>query len=713
MTIKDIINNFIETDVDDLQEEGNMALELCDQENDYHITSYWINGTYENVTLFINNNYSEELYNTLLEMYPHDLEALKDKVKRVYGNYTSERLAIEILASILLMEYQNYFQWYSIYGTEEDDMIDFKKYNILNALTNTEEFPIKKREDIIASMYGLNDTVQPSDLYDIFAHYSDDLAFREESLIDDTHEPIFTPDVFLVAAVVSRYKNYIDMSKITNSDYAFKFLEISNYDNSEIRELLILNYAIDDYFNRFKEPPKSLPIHNDMITADIVNIDCSNKYLIKFKIMGIKNKITAWDNISEIIYDIPQTAEELQQFIIQIAIDFKRDLNGLEKVRNKDILAIEGKYPNKYSASHGLNFAKNINVHYKDKRKNDIKRTMKCNYSLALAEKQSLYLIKKSLRYSIVNPVISSSFGIDSVTTLHLLRRVNKHNYNIVFNNSLVEYPDLIKYKNELCTDWNLNTKLIETQPIESYWNLLEENGWNFNRKGSRKNGKSNSEVCCAKIKHVPFYNLIDEFIYQNNPIEVNYTGLRANESRSREQSAKRDNVVYYSKSWKTIRVNPITFFSDEMVWEYQRKYNMPYCEVYDKVVYYEDVYEKIEENEYHKIYYKPRIGCWCCLLNKSRGYLHFLRKFYTKQYLFLMITKGLAKDLFIPGAKKLGIISDYITVQNNVTSQISLFDCEEKTVSEEMISCEDIINRYSLEDMESLIMKRPCKFLA
>lgn len=713
MTIEYLINDFVETEIYDLQEEGNLCLEMCEEdEANYHMTSYWINGTYDNVRYFLENNYSDELCNAIICKYPFEVEALISKIKTIYEDCTKKIIAYEALASILLKEMQFYSQWYSIYGAEETDMIDFKKYNINQALTNTDEFPIIKQEDVIAAMYGINDTVQPSDLYDVFAHYSDELKIKKDNLINYS-EPIFTPDVFLVAGVVARYKNYIDVAKKIDADYALKFCELSNYNNEQLKEIFILAYAIDDYFNRFNVTPNGLPLHKNMIDADIVSIDNTNKYRINYKIRGIKNKETCWDSLAEIVYEIPQTAEEFQSFVVQIAIDFKRELNGLEKVRNKDIKAIDGKYPNRYSASHGLTFAKDINVHRKDSRKNDYKVPMKANYSLALAEKQSLYLIKKSLRYGTSNSVLSSSFGIDSITVLHLLRRVNKHNFNIVFNNSFVEYPELIKYKNQICSEWDLDNKVIETKPVETYWDLQKKNGWNFDRKGDRRNGKSNSEDCCNKIKHIPMYNQINQFISEGNPMQINMTGLRADESRAREQAIKRDNVVYFSKSWKTIRVNPIAFFSDEMVWEYQKKYHIPYCEVYDKILYYENVYDTINDDEFHKEYYKPRIGCWSCLLNKSRGYLQWLKLFYPKQYDFLMIKKGLAKDLFIPGAKKLGIISDNIIVTSNANAQISLFDIEDETDKEDIFTSEEIMKKYSLDDMESLIMKRPCKFLA
>lgn len=213
-------------------------------------------------------------------------------------------------------------------------------------------------------------------------------------------------------------------------------------------------------------------------------------------------------------------------------------------------------------------------------------------------------------------------------------------------------------------------------------------------------------------------YNCIDKFIAEGNPIECIFTGLRAAESLARLKQSKRDNVIYYAKSWKSIRVNPITFFTDEYVWDYVKKYDVPYCEVYDKILYYEDAFDNVSEDEIGKVLYKPRIGCWTCMVSAGNNYLIWLKHFYYKQYEYLMIQKGMAKEIFIEGAKKLGIIADFNILQEDKkgSSQLSMFDTlnEDNNVCNKVsMSSEEILKKYPLEAMEKLIMKRPCKFLA
>lgn len=724
--LKEELDWFINNEINDLQTEGAMCLELCEEEDNYNMTSYWIGGVYSSVESFLNENYTEILKDIILEKYPNDISKLENKIKNLVGEFTESRLVVEALATILLNEYQHVNEWYTVYGTEEEDMIDFKKYEIINALNDKDNFPIIKTEDIVAAMYGINLTVQPSDLYNIFAYYADELKMKKEKTLFDLNneEHIFTPDPFLVAGVESRWKNYVDLTKSRKLndcciDYAFKFNQINLIEDSYIRNISIITSAIDDYINRYSKAPNSLPILRDMIKV-AYKYDC---FELTFRIRGVKNKKSCWSEIYKKIYEIPLTPEEYQNLIISIATDFKKELNGIQKKANSSEKSYYGKYPNKDSATHGLKFIKDLNIHKKNSRGLPEKKVAIPNFTLSLAEKQSMYLIKKILRYTKNNPILSTSFGIDSTVTQHLLRRVAKHSYYLVNNNSLVEYPELIKFRNRMIKEWNLENRITITKPVKTYWELQELNGWNWERKGDRRNGISASEQCCYYIKHLPMYNFLDKLIEENNPMEVNFTGLRAAESRQRSQQVLRDNVVYYAKSWKSLKVSPIAFFTDEMIWEYVKKYNLDYCEVYDKLVYYEDVFDNVSEEEFGKVIYRPRIGCWsCALVNTKSYYLYFLRKYYPKQYNYLMINKGMAKDLFIMGAKKDGIIPSDFSIKKNKNkniNQLSLFDnydeekYETKTVDPfENLSSEDILKNYSIESMEYLIMKRPCKFI-
>lgn len=718
--VKKALEYFIFREIDDLQEEGSMAIELCEEEDSYHIISYWIDGTYRNIEGFLNDNYCEELSDIILKKYPYDLEVLKSKIIKVYGHCNNNLVLLEGLATILLQEYQHITEWYCIYGTEEEDMIDFKKYSINNAITDKDNFPIIKQEDVVAAMYGINTTVQPSDLYNVFAYYADGLEFKNErNLISENEELTFTPDPFLVAGVEARLKNYVDLINSTKKnscciDYVLTFNSINNIENYDLRNMVIMLAAVNDYINRFSETPSSLPILKDMVKAEYKG----SFYEIKYSIRGVRNKNTDWDDILIAKYDIPVTPSDYQNLIYSMALDFKRELNGIQKKANGLETAYYGKYPNKDSATHGLKFIKDLNVYKKDRRGLKEKKKPMPNFNLALAEKQSTYLIKKVLRYARKNPILSTSFGVDSTITQHLIRRVAKHSYNMLHNNSRVEYPDLYKFRQRLIKEWNLENKITITTPIKSYWELQKINGWNWDRKGDRRNGVSASEQCCYYIKHLPTYKFLDKLIEEGNPMEVNFTGLKGCESRQRSQQTLRDNVIYYAKSWKSLKVSPIAFYTDEMTWEYVKKYDVPYCEVYDKVVYYEDVFDNVSEEEYGKVIYRPRVGCYPCSVSSTNSYnLYHMRKFFPKLFNHMMIDKGMAKDLFIKVAKKEGILpAEHISNETKKDSnQLSFFDSNDNILAKNTVkklTSEDILNNYSLESMSYMIMRRPCKLI-
>lgn len=730
-----LINEFIENSFEELEEDGSMCLDICEEEDSYHMTSYWVDGTYSEAENFLNSHYNKEYFNDLCDLiftiYPNDIEVLKKKMGD--NSKYKETLAYECLSTILLKKHQLSPIWYTVYGCEEEDLIDFKpRYNILNAYEDQEDFPVLKMSDLSAAMMGVSTSVTPSEMYDVFAYHADSLMGKEYNFIGEERK-IFTPQFDMYEAVQSRWKNYVDMMKNIKS-YHMDFLEVflkaqkvsealnvpgsSEYDYAMANQ--IKDIIKDDYYNRFSAPPKSLPLHRESLSLNVIELDGKPTIKAFFKIRGVEGQNSVWKSIMIKYYDIPQTPQEVMETIFRLAVDMKVELVGMEAQKatkeRKSIPAIEGKYPRKNLSTHGLRFIDDMNVHYKDSRGNDCKKDAKARFSLAMAEKQALYIMKKMLRYS-KDTTISCSFGVDSILALHLLRRITKNDFTVIFNNSHVEYKETYDLMKRLKKEWNLEDKLIVTKPLKSYWDLLETNGWNWDRKGDRreKNGskKSNSEECCKFIKHLSFYKLIAE-----NNYNINISGIRADESRARSQAGLRDGSVYYAKSWNMIRVNPILHFTDSYVWEYIKKYNVPYSEIYDMKLYYEDVYDNIEPEDEGKIYYSPRTGCWSCMVNSSRGYLQWLKKFKEPLYWHLMKDRGLAKTLFIMNAHKLGIdVPKEVKTANKPIAQISFFEEDNSTCTScnspfDDYSADDILVNYSVEMMEMWITRRPCKFM-
>ena len=85
------------------------------------------------------------------------------------------------------------------------------------------------------------------------------------------------------------------------------------------------------------------------------------------------------------------------------------------------------------------------------------------------------------------------------------------------------------------------------------------------------------------------FYNSVEDrkrccFVRKVEPlkralanIDVWITGLR------REQSVTREDlkIVEYDENYKVIKVNPLCNWTEEQVWEFIKKYNVPYNQLY------------------------------------------------------------------------------------------------------------------------------------
>lgn len=561
---------------------------------------------------------------------------LKMKIKGKYSHdRTLEGFTYEALCSIILKEYQKLKVWYTVYGCEHQDLIDLVgSHHILNALEDPEEFPVIKLSSLSAALLGVSDHVEPSDLYDVFAHYADRLNTNDDNI---GKEPIFTPDIIQFEAVVSRFKWYSEYKVEKGrkkyhtlvSEINAELLNIHGMAN-RIREVEIvlpgeldlaetfLNNGIaeiisNEYLERYCSPPSGFPLSPKNLHIENQN----NQLHVRFFIRGIRSGETYWDCVYDGLFSIPYTPEDIADFIIFLSVDIKKELAGLEKERSKDSAAQPGKYPRKNHSSHGLKL-NNIPLH--------------------LAEKQALFVIKKSLRHA-DRPALSSSFGRDSTLVLHLMRRVTKEGFQIVFNNTRCEYAETMEFKKALSDEWGLEKQLITTYPKDkfTFWDFVEEFGWNFERKGNRKakNGheskSSRSEICCKVLKHEPMLRAIRE-----NRFDINFTGLRAEESRNRDQAGKRDGLIYLSKEWGCLRANPILPFTNEMVLEYEQKHGLPHSKIYDMILY---------ENQ--ELIYSPRTGCQGCMLTASYGYLKWLKHYKNKLYKFMMKEKGLAETLY------------------------------------------------------------------
>lgn len=151
--------------------------------------------------------------------------------------------------------------------------------------------------------------------------------------------------------------------------------------------------------------------------------------------------------------------------------------------------------------------------------------------------------------------VVACSFGKDSVAVLHQVKNIAdmlKKPFQVIFNNTNIEYPECIKLKDTLVKDWNLD--VIETKPELSFWDIAELYGWPIAPRGVGSAEKQEAtNKCCYYLKKAPTKKIIDLYRW-----DLYITGLTADESFNRTMSAKRYGDYFYSKSWHHTKCHPM-----------------------------------------------------------------------------------------------------------------------------------------------------------
>lgn len=183
-------------------------------------------------------------------------------------------------------------------------------------------------------------------------------------------------------------------------------------------------------------------------------------------------------------------------------------------------------------------------------------------------------------------PVISCSFGKDSIMLLHLIHQFD-NTVPAVFNDTGIEFKETYKYKEKLKREWGLN--VIELKPKRTFWQIVEEYGYPKQSRNS-KTGDKREPKCCKILKRDPMLKFIKEY----NP-DLDFVGLTSGEGRSRRMAFIRwGSATYYSKSEGLDKSNPIIWWFPNEVFEYFRR-------------------EKIPLNPGYEKYNITRVGCMPC----------------------------------------------------------------------------------------------------
>lgn len=237
--------------------------------------------------------------------------------------------------------------------------------------------------------------------------------------------------------------------------------------------------------------------------------------------------------------------------------------------------------------------------------------------------------------------VIACSFGRDSMVVLDMVikacRELNKP-FKVIWNDTGVEYNETYKIKDQAIKHYNIEKDdLIKAKSKKwTFWKIIKTYGMPIAPRDSRnRKMQQATQSCCYHLKKKPTKEALEDFKGINY---VYFTGLTANESMNRKSSAKRYGEYFYSKSWKHYKCHPILWWSDETIDQYIKENEVPLCEIYN--------WTEIEG-------YKVRNGCWCCPQAWKYGKGKWLKRYYPKQYEFLITKTDLGEYIM---QEKLGV---------------------------------------------------------
>lgn len=206
------------------------------------------------------------------------------------------------------------------------------------------------------------------------------------------------------------------------------------------------------------------------------------------------------------------------------------------------------------------------------------KAAQKLNTYLKFSLDRKVELSKRKIKQAVNthdNLLISSSFGKDSVTLIHLVMETTK-DFDIVFNKTGVQFQETIEFIDNLKEKWDLDVKVIE--PDHTFWEIVDEYGYPKESRNS-KTGDTREPKCCKYLKEKP----MKEFIREND-YDLDFVGLTGGEGRQRRWAYIRQGcAIYEHKTWGIDKCIPLIWWEQNDVWDYVNRENLPTNPVYEK----------------------------------------------------------------------------------------------------------------------------------
>lgn len=187
---------------------------------------------------------------------------------------------------------------------------------------------------------------------------------------------------------------------------------------------------------------------------------------------------------------------------------------------------------------------------------------------------RSLNIIERALSQS-KTPVISSSFGKDSVVLIHLVHRIDPL-VRIVMNNTGVMFPETLEYQRMLTKKWELDVDIVT--PKQTFFEIVREHGYPKTSRNT-KTGDKREPACCKILKADPMVEYI-----KGRGVDLDFVGLCGYEGRQRRWAfVSKGSALYYMKTWSIHKCIPLIWWGEEDIWQYIHDNDIPVNPAYEK----------------------------------------------------------------------------------------------------------------------------------
>ncbi|MEI3554168.1 MAG: phosphoadenosine phosphosulfate reductase family protein [Alistipes senegalensis] len=206
------------------------------------------------------------------------------------------------------------------------------------------------------------------------------------------------------------------------------------------------------------------------------------------------------------------------------------------------------------------------------------------------------------------NPYVSFSGGLNSTVLLHLARRVFGDDLKGVFCSTGNEFPEIVRFVRRTPNIEIIHPALTPRQVMEQYGFPLvskeqaqavrqvrttaseKTRNYRLHGDGVRQHGVlakkwryliaepyMASDKCCEVLKKRPFAQ------YNRQTQSLPMVGTMAGESKRREFNyINNGGCNVFDEDPKKVHSAPLSIWTGADCWEYIRRYDVPYCEIYD-----------------------------------------------------------------------------------------------------------------------------------